>query len=51
MPGNKISTVLSCRVAREGTDAADTYGDNAGLLEIDFHIKLNTPGSKLPWVK
>lgn len=51
MPSNKISTVLSCRVVREGTDPADTFPDNAGLLEIDFHIKLNTPGSKLPWVK
>lgn len=45
MVGNTISTMLLCRIYREGTNVADTYGSDASLLEVDFHYQLDTPGS------
>lgn len=42
-----ISSMLLCRVFRNATDATDdTYEDDAGLLEIDFHFAKNTVGSR-----
>jgi hypothetical protein len=49
--GDKISTMLGCRLYREGTAGADTYGNGAALLEVDFHIMLNTPGSVQEYIK
>lgn len=49
--GDKISTMLGCRLYREGSAGADTYGNSAAFLEVDFHIMLNTPGSNEPFIK
>jgi len=45
--GKTISSMLICRVFRDATGAGltDDYDDEAGLLEIDFHYKLDTVGS------
>jgi hypothetical protein len=44
---NTISSMLICRVFRNATDAADdTYEQDAGLLQLDFHYELDTFGSR-----
>ena len=45
--GVKDSAMLICRVFRDATDAADTYGAGAILLEIDFHVLMGQLGSDL----
>ena len=49
--GDKISTMIGCRLFRDGPNAADTYANDAALLEIDFHFQLNTPGSRQEFIK
>lgn len=46
MTGKKISTVISCRLFRNSSDAADTYTGTAGLLYIDWHYQVDGPGSR-----
>ena len=41
--GKNISSMLICRLFRLGTD--DTYEHDAALLEMDFHIFMDTIGS------
>lgn len=42
-----ISSMLVCRIFRNATDATDdTYDDDAGLIEIDFHYASDTIGSR-----
>ena len=41
-----VSIMLICRIFRDATDAADTYDADAFLHEIDFHIELDTLGSR-----
>jgi hypothetical protein len=42
-----ISSMLVCRIFRNATDATDdTYDDDAGLLEIDFHYEADMVGSR-----
>jgi hypothetical protein len=43
--GKTISSMLSCRLFRDPTDAADTYAYDAAFLEIDFHFEGDTVGS------
>jgi len=40
--GFRLSSVLMCRLFRNGTDAADTFDADAFALSVDFHI-LNRP--------
>lgn len=49
MTGHTISCMLIGRVFRDATGAGgtDDYDDDAGLLEIDFHIERDTNGSRL----
>ena len=49
--GQKISSMLMCRVYRNGTAAGDTYEASAGLLEIDFHFKMCGTASTQEYVK
>lgn len=49
--GKTISSMLICRVFRDGDNAADTYSGYAGALEIDFHIQINSMGSRLEYTK
>ena len=47
-----LSPMLVCRLFRNATDAADdTYEHDAGLLEFDFHIIVDTAGSRTEFKK
>jgi len=47
-----ISSMMICRVFRNATDGTDdTYDDDAGLLEIDFHYGKDTLGSRTVLIK
>ena len=45
MTGNTISTILSCRLFRNSSNAADTYTGTAGVLSIDWHFEIDKIGS------
>jgi len=49
--GKMISSILICRLFRDGTDAADTCGTSVFLSEADFHFQADTLGSRQEWVK
>lgn len=40
--GKKISSMLVCRIFRAAEDEDDTFSAEAGLLEIDFHIEMDS---------
>ncbi len=44
--GQLISSILICRIWRNGTRPNDTYDANAGVLFLDFHYQLDTFGSR-----
>ena len=47
-----ISSMLLCRLFRNATDAVnDTYENDVGLLEFDFHIELDAMGSRQEFIK
>jgi hypothetical protein len=48
---DEISTMLVCRLFRDANDAADTYEDDAGLLEFDIHYQIDGFGSQLEGTK
>ena len=50
-PGPGISSMLVCRIFRDAENVADTYPDQAGLLELDFHIETDMIGSRGPFAK
>ena len=49
--GQTLSSMLVCRVFREGGHALDTYEGFMGLLEIDFHYQINAFGSDEEFTK
>lgn len=49
--GKTISSMLICRVFRDGDHAADTFAGLAGALEVDFHYQRNMIGSRLEYTK
>lgn len=49
--GKTLSSMLICRVFRDGDNGADTYAGSAGALEIDFHMQINSMGSRLEYTK
>ena len=49
--GKKISSMLVCRIFRDGSNVTDTYGGLAGALEVDFHYQLDTFGSRQEFEK
>lgn len=51
--GKTRSSMLVCRIFRDGTGAIDTdsYTNDAGLLEVDFHYEIDSPGSEEELVK
>lgn len=49
--GKTISSCLSCRIFRDAANAADDFAGDAGLIEIDFHIEMDTIGSNKEYVK
>ena len=48
-PNMKISAMFSCRLFRDATN--DTYGDDAVVLEFDFHHQIDNLGSQHRFVK
>jgi hypothetical protein len=49
--GMNLSSVLVCRVYREGAGSNDTYTGNAALLSIDFHYEIDSFGSTTEYAK
>lgn len=49
--GQTLSSMLMCRVFRDAGNVADTYTGDAGLLEIDFHHRIDSLGSLSEYVK
>ncbi len=49
--GKTISSMLVCRIFRDGDNAADSYAGLAGALEVDFHYQVNSMGSRLQYTK
>lgn len=49
--GKKISSILICRIWRNSTNAADTYGDDAGVMFLDLHIQTDGYGSRQEFIK
>lgn len=41
-----ISSMIVGRIWRDANDAQDTYGDDAGLLSLDFGFEMDTQGSR-----
>lgn len=39
--GQTVSSLLICRVFRDGSNSADTYPNDAVLFEIDFHYEID----------
>ncbi|MFD1293276.1 hypothetical protein ACFQ5N_05450 [Lutibacter holmesii] len=49
--GKTLSSMLVCRLFRNSTASSDTYGGEAGLLEIDFHYQVDSDGSNQEYTK
>jgi hypothetical protein len=51
--GKTLSSMLVCRIFRDagGTGGTDDYDDDAGLLEVDFHIQIDSFGSDDEYAK
>lgn len=49
--GKTLSSMILCRLFRDAAAAADNYSGNAGLLQIDFHYKVDSDGSRQEYVK
>lgn len=49
--GKEISSMLSCRLYRDPTDAQDTFNGNVALYEFDLHFQINTFGSRERFIK
>lgn len=46
-----ISDMLVMKLSRLGSDAADTYGADAALLEFDIHYQIDARGSAREYIK
>jgi len=49
--GKKISSMLMCRIYRDPTDGADTFGNSVWLKSADIHIECDMNGSSLIFTK
>ena len=49
--GKLISSMLCCRLYRDGADVLDTYAFNAAMLEFDIHYQVNSRGSRQEFIK
>jgi len=49
--GKKISSIIICRLFRDGGANEDTLNDGVYLMEFDFHYQIDYPGSMATWVK
>jgi hypothetical protein len=44
--GKTLSSMLLCRVYRKAGSSNDTFTEDAGLLQIDFHYQIDSDGSR-----
>jgi len=49
--GKTISSILQCRLFRQGDSTGDTYTSSVYLGDADFHYMSNTMGSRQIWIK
>jgi hypothetical protein len=51
--GYTLSSMLLCRIFRDATSSGstDNYAGDAGLMEVDFHIEKDRPGSREEYIK
>ena len=47
----KVSSILLCNVERLSSDSADTFSEDLYVIGCDYHIPLNTVGSRQEWIK
>lgn len=50
---DSVSSMLACRIFRDATGAlkTDDFAGTAGLLEIDFHYRVDSEGSETEYIK
>ena len=46
-----VSPMFVVRLFRDATNIADTYGSDTFLLEADFHMEIDRPGSRHEYIK
>jgi hypothetical protein len=49
--GHGISSMMVCRLFRDGGDAADTYPQDVGFLQFDIHFEVDALGSDAEYIK
>jgi hypothetical protein len=49
--GKTISSILVCRIYRDGSSVSDTYPDPVSLIGFDVLYEINTVGSHTPTTK
>ena len=49
--GIEISAMIVCRLTRRGDDVPDDFTGNAVFLEFDFHLEIDSLGSRLEFIK
>ncbi len=49
--GKKISSILECRLFRDGSNSSDTLASEMFLSEFDFHFKIDSLGSYQEYIK
>lgn len=49
--GKTISSMIICRIFRDGDNAADNFSGLAGALEVDFHYQIDGTGSRSEYTK
>lgn len=49
--GQTLSSMLVCRVFRDGTHGNDTYNNDALMLQFDFHYEIDADGSREEYSK
>lgn len=49
--GQKFSSVLVCRLYRDGAHVNDTYTGDAALLSVDFHYQIDSFGTSSEFAK
>lgn len=48
--GKTVSSMMLCRLFRKAADGSDTYGDDAVVLAVDFHIEQDKLGDEALYV-
>jgi hypothetical protein len=51
LTGMLVSCTIALRLRRLATDAADTYGADAEVWDMDIHVQNNSQGSRQEFVK